>query len=161
MFAGPQSIGDEVGIRFIEADDAMLAAHRRSREGSPKHRSPYSSHREILFSACRAGQTAKERRGEGDFSRYALSVLWQGISGVKNGDFIDRVRSKGSWDNQRPQLWSDPMWYDQQLLGAPAGVVSTEPGSSTGSSLEEKLDQFQQMLDAMRADVRRFARNSE
>jgi len=160
LFAGPTETADDVRIRFLRPDEEMLAAHRKSRQraaSSRSARSPYRGRNEILMSACRSEQTAKERGGQGDFTRYALSVLGQGNSGLTNAEFIDRVLSTGVWQDQRPQLWSDPQFYNQPLLGARdrSGPVDQPPsgGAPSSSALTESLKDLELLVSKIRNQV--------
>ncbi|HUG66429.1 MAG TPA: caspase family protein [Pirellulaceae bacterium] len=167
LFVGAGDATDtDVKIRFLSPDAEMIEAHRRSRQGFLSNRtvrSPYAGRAEILLSACRSDQTAKERGAQGDFTRYALAVLRQGIGGMSNGNFIDRVRATGTWQDQHPQLWSDSSLYDQPLLGLRAGGGDNTPaipaipaGQVVGGSLSQTLADIDALLSKLRGQVREF-----
>ena len=160
LFMGRAGAAANVRIRFLRPDEEMLAAHRRARRrvaASRSVRSPYRGRNEILMSACRADQTAKERGGQGDFTRYALTVLRQGISGVTNAEFIDRVRVIGSWQDQRPQLWSDSQFYNQPILAARerSGLVDHQsaPGEPVRGELNETLADLESVVSRLRSQL--------
>ena len=65
LFGGPtNSLESDVKVRFLWPDAEMQRIHQekrsRARARAPL---PYADHREILFSACRSNETAKERSG--------------------------------------------------------------------------------------------------
>lgn len=155
MGIGPDET-EEV-TRFLIPTVEMLEAHRRARgtRAAAVTRSTYSGKREVLFSACRAEQTAKERNGQGDFTRNALRVLSQGLSGVTNAGFIDSVRKLGGFNEQEPQLWSDETVWDAPLLGAPGGVTPPlSPASPAGTGDAGSLDDAIAKLDAILGQLR-------
>jgi len=156
LFVGSGTTSADAGIRYLRPDKEMLKAHRRAKQRAATSRSTrslYRDHSEILMSACRADQTAKEHDGQGDFTRYALTVLRQGISGVTNAEFIDRVRVIGSWQDQRPQLWSDPRFYHQSFLGTKERgepVDDHTPGEPDQSELSTTLADLESVVRRLR-----------
>ncbi len=147
FFAGPPPL-DQNGVRerFLRPDQEMLEVYRqsRTRDVSRGARSPYAERREILFSACRADQTAKETPGHGGhFSLSALETLQRGLGNLSNADFLEGVREAGRqlFRNQVPELWSDASMYDQPLLAAQAGN-------------EDESDSFLSPPEAKQTDVR-------
>jgi hypothetical protein len=160
LFAGvDQTEADDVRTRFIVPTEEMLNAHFRTHRAIARsaQRSPYSGQREILFSACQSNQTAKERGGQGDFTRFALQVLQRNSSGRSNSDFVDAVRSIGRFEDQRPQLWSDQTLWDAPMLGlvaAASPIDSPTPETAGGSKLDDLIAQLEAIVGGLRSAQR-------
>ncbi len=159
LFVGPESAADGVRSRFLKPDDEMLAAHKKQRATSKPataSRSSYRGHKEILLSACRADQTAKERNKQGDFTRYALQVLKKTNGSLTNAELIDRVLEVGKWENQRPQLWSDPKFYNQMFLGAgqrSSVSAGNEVETPATGNLSETLAELESVIGKLRSQL--------
>ncbi|MFC0342528.1 caspase family protein [Paracoccus niistensis] len=109
----------DIRPRYLPPSEAMKQNYRNRlpalRAGA---RSAAGPQREILFSACTATELAYENNGQGDFTRYANGVLSQGIGGVANRDFLDRVLlAFGEPRRQNPLLDCSPSRRMAPLLG--------------------------------------------
>jgi hypothetical protein len=136
--------------RFLRADGAMIAAHRRYRERlSPPARSeprPLELMREVVFSACLSSEVAYENAGHGDFTVRATGVLAGGIAGLSHADFQRRVTEAfGATPAQHPYLECAPAARGRGLLlpvasrGAIAGRGAGGPPGGTAAGVAEEL----------------------
>jgi hypothetical protein len=89
-----------------------LRLHGTSRESRPAG--------EVLFSACRSDEVAWESNGQGEFTVRAVRVLMDGINGLTNEAFVDRVQAAfGAEPKQHPELTCDvPLRKAPLLFGA-------------------------------------------
>jgi hypothetical protein len=96
--------------RFIAADSTLIAnfvARRRAMGSRSIPGGSLETMREVVFSACLSSEVALENQGHGDFTRCAMQVLAQGVSGMSNGDFADRVtQAFGQAPQQHAKLYS-------------------------------------------------------
>lgn len=116
----------EAKVRFLAADQEMQAVHRRTaKRRRGQSRDPYKDRPEVLFAACAPHQTAKERGGQGDFTRYALQVLRDGGDQLTNVEFITKINEIGRFESQDPSLWSDVSLQQQLLLEQRSGKTKT------------------------------------
>lgn len=76
-FGAPEKVGRP---RFMRATEALIQAHRAFRATHRPLASRPNPHRAVLFSACRAAETAQEVNGRGVFSSRAIPLLREGIS---------------------------------------------------------------------------------
>jgi hypothetical protein len=95
--------------RFILADSTLIANFVARRSAMSTRREPGGSletMREVVFSACLSSEVALESQGHGDFTRCAMQVLAQDVSGLSNGDFADRVtQAFGQSPQQHAKLY--------------------------------------------------------
>jgi hypothetical protein len=124
--------------RFLRADGAMIAAHRRYREHlGPQARSaprPLELMREVVFSACLSGEVAYENGGHGDFTLRATGVLAGGIAGLSHADFQRRVTEAfGPTPAQHPYLECAPPARGRGLL-QPVGDRAAVTGRAVGAA---------------------------
>ena len=109
----------DIRARYLPPSKAMKQ-HYRSRLPALRAgaRAAAGPQRETLFSACTATELAYESNGQGDFTRYSNGVLTQGIAGVANRDFLDRVLlAFGEPRRQNPLLDCSPPRRMAPLLG--------------------------------------------
>lgn len=96
--------------RFIAADAGLIANYVAKRGAMAPPRVPGNSletMREVVFSACLSSEVALESDGHGDFTRHAMQVLAQDVSGLSNGEFADRVtQTFGQSPRQHAKLYS-------------------------------------------------------
>lgn len=125
--------------RFLEPDEEMMAAHRRSRQSRGRGMSrafsgvvseSYKGTREILFAACNSSEPAWESNGSGDFTRNAMSVLSRSTSLTVSQLLYEIKQQFGPAARQTPGLWCDPTLRDTLLLGG-----SSRDDNSGGSHL--------------------------
>lgn len=145
--------GADVRERFLKADSEMEETHARTANRSrAAHRNAYRDRPETLFSACAADQTAKERNGQGDFTRSALRVLGQPGSGLTNAEFIDQVRRSGSFQDQDPELWCDSSLRDKPILSSCGGDSLRNDGATGTDDIDARrqaLREIRQGLDRL------------
>jgi hypothetical protein len=111
--------------RFIVADDELIRAHFRFRDGNGASRGMQTATRaggfDTLFSACRSTEVAWESNGQGDFTRHATRVLAQGVDGVTHGAFLTRVLTAfGTNRRQNPEIYP--------TSASMLGLLTAEPG---------------------------------
>jgi hypothetical protein len=133
--AGAAGAGDR-RARYIKADDAMKAAHRRFRAMLGTRRAVTSGGpeqmREVLFSACLPSEVAFESSGQGDFTRRAMQVLAGGIGALTNEDFHRRVTEAfGPTPQQHPDLDCAPVVRTRGLL-QPLVAAAAAPTRALG-----------------------------
>jgi hypothetical protein len=123
-------IGD-VRVRGFSANDDLEQAHsafrtelRRSigMRAAPASRGP-AGMREVAFSACTDSQTAQEIDGHGQFTTRALKILGNGMNGLTNAAFREKVLTAFGKDavDQTPGLDCSPASQTRLLL-APVGM---------------------------------------
>jgi hypothetical protein len=99
--------------RFIPADANLIAnfVARRSRMASRSlPADKLETIREVVFSACKSHEVALESDGHGDFTRFAMQVLAQGVAGLSNSEFAERVTQAFG---QSPQQHAELLSSDQ------------------------------------------------
>jgi hypothetical protein len=122
----PVKPAGDVRVRGFRADDAMEQAHsafRTDRRRSvgirtiPASRGP-AGMREISFSACTDSQTAQEIDGHGQFTVRALKIIGNGMKGLTNSAFRDKVLAAFGSDavDQTPGLDCSPASKNRLLL---------------------------------------------
>jgi hypothetical protein len=133
--SGTSGAGDR-RARYLKADDAMKAAHRRFRAAVGKQRAATSGGpelmREVLFSACLPSEVAFEANGQGDFTRRATQILAAGLGTITHEEFQRRVtESFGPTPQQHPDLDCAPAARSRPLL-APLVAASAAPVRAIG-----------------------------
>lgn len=128
---GPLDVhSNDAKVRYLAADEEMQAIHCQiAKRRHARGRDPYKNRPEVLFAACAPHQTAKEREGQGDFTRYALQVLRDGGERLTNAAFIAKVNEIGRFESQDPALWSDVALQQQLLLGRRGGNTASNDES--------------------------------
>jgi hypothetical protein len=108
--------GGQAGVRrrarFIKATPQMQAVHRQTRQqrrgrgGNGFTRNAGDVKREVVYSACKSEQVAWESNGQGEFTLRATTLLRQGIAGITNQEFYNRVVAAfGANPAQHPQFF--------------------------------------------------------
>lgn len=108
---------------------------------------------EVLFSACRSGESAMERNGQGDFTLRATSLLAQSGGAFTNRQFIDAVvKAFGSAPEQMPNITCSSELLDQALFGGTAagGRSLGAPSAAGGSRFGDLADAVGLVADALR-----------
>ncbi|WP_347265658.1 caspase family protein [Paracoccus sp. (in: a-proteobacteria)] len=112
--------------RYIRATPEMVAAHRQMRQGLGRTRALPQGGEErmthLLFSACKASQTAKESDGNGWFSRAATEVLRAAREPLSNRELLRRIQARfaelGYADREQdPQIEGRDEAKDRPVLG--------------------------------------------
>ena len=134
--------------RFIPANEAMKAAHRKFRETGGQSRSVGSGGqdrmRNILFSACQPHEVAWESDGHGDFTLRATRILAAGIDGMTNQQFSDRVIAEfGQGARQRPMLDSADATVGARALLAPIAQASSGSAMTAAPWADSKAETIQ------------------
>ena len=116
--------------RYLKADDAMKAAHRRFRAAIGRQRAATSGGpelmREVLFSACLPSEVAFEANGQGDFTRLATPILAAGLGTLTHEEFQRRVTEAfGATPRQHPDLDCAPAVRSRPLLQPLVAAVAT------------------------------------
>ena len=145
LIGGAHRGRSDMKIRFLAPDAEMLECHRRTSQNRARRSrsAEYANRPEILFAACGPHQTAKERNGQGDFSRYALQVLNDTGGTLTNSGFIQRVSQVGSFFEQDPKLWSDSGRQNQSFLGS----LTDRPLASCGDNTRGLIRELRAVLD--------------
>jgi hypothetical protein len=128
--AAPRSDGKVA--RVVPATPALIARYIEARAGMPRRvkRSrrdvDTDDLREVAFAACLSSEVALESAGHGEFTRHAMQVFEQGVTGLSNGEFAERVTSAfGPAPQQHAKLYGSDAGRLLGLLqplggGAPA-----------------------------------------
>jgi hypothetical protein len=149
--------------RFVPPSAALDAAHQRYRRSLPAPAGGRSAGPDlleagggirgvrgaadavhgVLFSACQDREVAFENNGSGDFTRHATAVLRQGLAGLTNGAFLERVRTAfGAGARQSPNLFP----ADERVLAAALLQPLTAAPAAADRQLLSRLDQIEQRL---------------
>ena len=142
--------------RFLRPDSEMVATHRRSRLGDSSRSLRSNLQREILFSACQPHETAKERNGQGDFTRYALQILAGGLGSLTNAKLISEIHRVGTFNNQSPQLWARGSFHDLPLLSCrerSLDSVGPIPNETVNQSLRDSILEIEDRLAKLRQQI--------
>lgn len=116
--------------RYIVPTAEQIRAHRRFREsirsrGLAREAFDRTMMRWVAFAACQKQEVAYESEGHGAYTLHATKVLQQGITGVSNLAFHQRVVAAfGGARSQTPFLDCAPEAEREALL---AGVTSVAP----------------------------------
>jgi hypothetical protein len=110
---------DDVRSRYLNPSSHMqrayynrLAELRRRQTRAPRPQ------REVLFSACTSKESAYETNGQGDFTLHATRVIADGVTGLSNRDFYERVLTAiGDIRRQNPELDCDVAARGARFLG--------------------------------------------
>lgn len=158
--APAEGLPDDALARWVDLDDAAVAAFRRrrgteaatperaealramraaERPARASRRSPRTG-REFLFSACRSTEVAWESAGHGDFTRIAAPLLAEPRSTeLRNREFHHAVlEAFGDRRRQTPEMHGSDVLAGRVLLGPArrskeAEPEPTEPASGPGS----------------------------
>jgi hypothetical protein len=139
---GPAGAGSGERERWLQLTPAQQAAHvrfRRSLGGAHGVRKRgLEQMREVVFAACLSEEVALESNGQGHFSLRATGVIGEGVDGVTNRQFQQRVvQAFGSAPRQHPTLDCTPAAQDSALLGAssvrPTTTTVADAGESVGT----------------------------
>jgi hypothetical protein len=90
----PETLRGDVRTRGLRATPELEAAHaafRRSLTGGAPAGRGLHDMKEVSFTACNDAQVAQEIDGHGQFTVRALSLLRQGLGGMTNRQFHERV----------------------------------------------------------------------
>jgi hypothetical protein len=103
----------------------MKAAHKQFRAGrrdvAPMPR-VQDQMKEVSFAACTDAQTAQEIDGHGVFTTAAMSMLRNGVGGMTNADFLQRVVAAFGAGAAEQTPWIDCATASRtKLLLAPVG----------------------------------------
>jgi hypothetical protein len=150
LASGPRDPSEH--MRFVPATRALAEAHRRFRASLPQEEEAGAGRgaaplREVVFSACLSTEVAWESNGQGDFTVRATRVLAEGMEGLSNSAFADKVSAAfGARPRQHAKLYSSTQAASrallQPLLPAPAAVkealeVGAAPMAATlGAALD-------------------------
>ena len=102
--------GDDVRPRTVVISREVESKHKSLRESLNQNANDATANempnfKEVTFSACKASEVALERDGQGDFTRNAMQVLNQGINGMSNAEFLDKViEAFGRGRKQNPNM---------------------------------------------------------
>lgn len=105
--------------------------------------------KEVSFTACSDAQTAQEVDGHGEFTVRALGILRQGLAGLTNGTFHQKVLAAfGSGAaTQTPQLdCSDSAKTRSLLVAMDGAAVGAVPGSVALESIIARLNDIDRRL---------------
>ncbi len=140
--------------RFLKATPDMIQAHRRFRREKGRGRArgfrDDRSMKEVLFSACNSSEVAWESNGQGEFSTRATRLLRAGITGMTNGEFLNKVLSAfGTQPRQHPELDCAPAMCDMDLLQPLTGPRGTK-GAGSASTAGETPGQDAAVIQLLR-----------
>lgn len=139
-------------VRFLPVDEQMLRVHQQTRSRSRgRSRNAYKDRPEVLFSACAPHQTAKERGGQGDFTRYALQVLRDADANMTNLEFLEKVVRVGQYEQQDPALWADDRRLNSVFLGGADAAANSGTGAT--NSTVEAIREVEQALSRLRTTL--------
>jgi caspase domain-containing protein len=133
------------GLRATPEVEAAHAAFRRSMPGAAPAGRGLHDMKEISFTACNDAQTAQEIDGHGQFTLRALNLLRQGVSGITNRDFHERVTAAfgNMAQTQTPGLDCAPRSMTLPLFG---GFAAVTEGTSDLRNIVARLDALERRV---------------
>ncbi len=152
--------GGDVRARFMVVRPEIEERHRKFREARGLTRAVprrgTEDMRQVVFAACQDAEVAYEHSGQGDFTRHAVAVLAQGLAGLTNRAFQERVASAfGLRPSQHPRLDCAGVSQARVFLGplvattgASAAPVMTPAASQ--SDLEQAIQHLMALLQSWR-----------
>lgn len=124
--------------RFVRADARLIEHYTARRSAAPSRALPAGgaeAMREVVFSACLSNEVALESDGHGDFTRCAMQVLAQGVEGLSNGAFAERVtQAFGEAPRQHAKLYCSELGRTLPLL-RPLGAGAEGRGRAGAAEL--------------------------
>ncbi|MGQ7848437.1 caspase family protein [Granulosicoccus sp. 3-233] len=139
------STAQGVRSRFLPPSKHMKKVYRKRIEKvrQSASRAP-GKQRDVLFSACRSTELAYESNGQGDFTRMATKILAEGIQGLSNTDFLQRVLlAFGSTPRQTPEIHCDATALSRSFLE----LHSNSGASSANSNLTAASQELEYPVD--------------
>ncbi len=155
---GADQAGPDERPRFIMATPELIDAHRRFRTtrglGRALGMGGPNLMKEVLFAAALSSEVAWESGGQGDFTVRATRLLREGLTGVSNAEFLERVREAfGKLPRQHPGLYCADAARQRPFLvpiGAEAGLAATAGrGASSGAVRESTAELLRAMASAL------------
>jgi hypothetical protein len=152
-------------MRFVPATRELAEAHRNFRAGLPMADDGERGAvplREVVFSACLSTEVAWESNGQGEFTVRATAVLAEGMDGLTNSAFADKVSAAfGARPRQHAKLYSNAQASSRLLLqplgSAPAIKEAVETSMTPTAVATPDLAQLMQVLQ----NVERLLMNSQ
>ena len=139
--------------RFLPMTDELRREHeefRRSRGGSRGLARALRPLRGVLFAACQADELAWEINGQGEFTNRAIPLLREGIAGVTNRSFYNRVlQAFGETRRQTPALRAEDDLLGRGLL-APLAVAGTAAAGRSVDGGGDLADELQRVAERLR-----------
>ncbi|MFL6636290.1 MAG: caspase domain-containing protein, partial [Massilia sp.] len=140
----PAARTDGKKARFVKADPALIARYREVRAAMPRailrRDGGIETMREVVFSACLSSEVALESAGHGEFTNCAMQVFGQGVTGVSNDEFANRVTTAfGPAPQQHAKLYGSDTGRLLGLLEPLAGRVSASYGQGGRLPTEDVL----------------------
>jgi hypothetical protein len=110
---------DDVRSRYLAPSEQMQRAYRhRLAKLKSRQTRALQPQRDVLFSACTSKELAYESNMQGDFTLRATRVIANGVSGLSNRDFHERVLAAfGDLRRQTPELNCDIASRGARFLG--------------------------------------------
>lgn len=130
--------------RFIRADRQVIERYVARRQAMTSRSAAGSggidTMREVVFSACLSSEVALESGDHGDFTRCAMEVLAQDVSGLSNAGFAERVTERfGQAPRQHAKLYSSDAGGALALLQPHAPARGRAAGQArNGASARER-----------------------
>jgi hypothetical protein len=138
--------------RFIPADANLIANYVAKRTAKPLHGvlgNSLETMREVVFSACLSSEVALESDGHGEFTRRAMQVLAQDVSGLSNGEFAERVtQAFGQSPQQHAKLYCSDAGRALGLLKPFDAPPRSIPAARRWPSARERAELAAQMMQA-------------
>lgn len=123
-------------LRAIQPPPQMMARYLAKRSGmalAGARADDIAGMRDVSFSACRSDEKAGESGGAGDFTRAAMQVLADGVGGMSNHQFADRVtRLVAAAERQHVELLSSDSHRHLPFLQAAQGQLAPYRRSAPG-----------------------------
>jgi hypothetical protein len=140
----PAARTDGKKARFVKADPALISRYREVRAAMPRailrRDGGIETMREVVFSACLSSEVALESAGHGEFTNCAMQVFGQGVTGVSNDEFANRVTTAfGPAPQQHAKLYGSDTGRLLGLLEPLAGRVSASYGQGGRLPTEDVL----------------------
>jgi hypothetical protein len=106
--------------RLVRLTPRAVDAYRQKRGARRSRPSAGDNERGVFYGACQPNEVAWESNGQGDFTRVAVPLLREALSGSSNQEYFERVtKALGTRRKQTPVLLP-PHLAARQLLGSAA-----------------------------------------
>ena len=104
--------------RLVRLSSRAAAAYRRKRGKQRAHTTSRDHERGVFFGACQPDEVAWESNGQGDFTRRAVPLLREALTGSSNQEFFEKVLAAFGEDRRQTPVLLPPGLTSRPLLAA-------------------------------------------
>ncbi|HSG40850.1 MAG TPA: caspase family protein, partial [Thermoanaerobaculia bacterium] len=152
----PRATGPGAQSRFLPMTPELVQAHLEFRKSRGRARVALARGalrplRGVLFAACQDNELAWEINGQGAFTLRATGILRDGLSGLTNAAFQDRVLGAfGAVRQQTPVLRAADELLDRPLLAPLDGATAGRGlAGAAPAALADELQRFAERLKGL------------